>query len=138
MIGPNLWWLISSLGGLSLIPINLLFILFPRLSTVSIVFGITFKLTSWSYLDRTNSMSSPVDIVINFDTSRMLLTEVPSIDSIISFFLKPADIAGLSIWTSSITAGVKSFPTDIYINKKIKIAKIKFANGPAATIIARW
>ena len=62
-----------------------------------------------------------VDIVINFDTSRMLLTEVPSIDSIISFFLKPADIAGLSIWTSSITAGVKSFPTDIYINKKIKI-----------------
>ena len=36
--------------------------------------------------------------------------------------------------TSVIKAGVKSFPTKIFNDKKISIANKKFAKGPAATI----
>ena len=43
------------------------------------------------------SINSAEDIVINLDTSKILLTSVPSISNIISFFCRPAFAAGLSI-----------------------------------------
>ena len=66
----------------------------------------------------------------------MLLTLLPSIETIMSPFFKPATIAGLSFCTSLITAGVKSLPTNVYTEKNITIANKKLANGPAATIKA--
>ena len=75
--------------------------------------------------------------LINADTSIILFTSLSLIDLIISFFFKPATSAGLFIDTSSIFAGVKSFPTNMYIQVKIIIANKKFASGPPATIKAR-
>ena len=119
-------------------PIILLLILFPRLSILSTVIGFTFNKTSWSSLKTIKSIYSEVDIVINLETSKILFTLLLSIEAIISFFWTPATWAGLSFWTSSITAGVKSLPEKVYIEKNINIAKIKFAIGPAATINALW
>ena len=49
----------------------------------------------------------------HYEDSSMLSTLLPSTDTIMSFFFKPALSAGLSTNTSSIFAGVKSFPTNI-------------------------
>ena len=70
--------------------------LFPRPSSPSTMFGFTFKINS-SYERLTlKSIKSDVDIVIYFETSMMLLTSLPSISKIISWFFKPPTIAGLS------------------------------------------
>ena len=62
----------------------------------------------------------------------MLLTLLPSISKMISFCFNPPIIAGLSFWTSLITAGVKSFhavddsSADYILNKrKSLIGKLK-------------
>ena len=69
-----------------------------------------------------------------FETSIMLLTLFPSISKIMSFCFNPPIIAGLSFCTSLITAGVKSLPTNVYIEKNITKANKKLANGPPKTI----
>ena len=106
------------------------------MSSVSTKLGFTFTFTSWSYLETLKSINSDVDNVINLDTSKMLLTLLSSIDNIMSFFFNPATCAGLSFVTSLIIAGVKSFPTKIFIIKNINIANIKLASGPPKTIHA--
>ena len=50
---------------------------------------------------------------------------LPSIEIISSFTFKPAIAAGLFSCISEIFAGVKSFPENIYIDEKIKIANKK-------------
>ena len=93
---------------------------------------------SSSFLSIKNSISSFVETLINVETSKMLVTSYLSIAIILAFFLKPEIKAGLSSWTSLITAGVTSFPDIIWIIEKTTMAKTKLANGPAATIIDRW
>ena len=90
---------------------------------------------SASFLTIINSIDSEVEVLMNIDTSRTLLTLLLFIEIILSFFCKPASYAGLSGKTSSITAGVMSLPTETLIIVKIIIASKKFAKGPAATII---
>ena len=112
--------------------------MFPNSSTLSTKFGLTFKIISWSYLETLKSINSDVDIAINLETSRILSTFELSISIITSFFCIPATSAGLSFNTSSITAGVKSLPANMYMKVKMTIANIKLANGPPATINALW
>ena len=85
----------------------------PKLSSDWIILGLIFNNISLSYLEILKSIYSVVDIIINFETSRMLSTLLPSISKIISFFFKPAISAGLSLLISLITGGVKSLPINI-------------------------
>ena len=113
MVGPNFCLLNSLLIGAILIPITLFLTGFPKASLESIIFGSVTRASSLSSLKTLIFIFSEELVFISIDTSSMLSTLLPSTDTIMSFFFKPALSAGLSTNTSSIFAGVKSFPTNI-------------------------
>ena len=117
------------------IPIILFLTEFPKASFDSTKLGLIKNERFLSFLKILNSILSKVEAFIKVDTSKMLSTFLLSINIILSFFLSPAEKAGLFSWTSFIIAGVISLPTNMLIIEKIRIAKTKLAKGPAATII---
>ena len=77
-------------------PTILFFMLLPKLSVESITSGLILNKISSSTLLTLKSIVSEVDIVINFETSKIIFTSLLSISIIISFFFNPASAAGLS------------------------------------------